>query len=191
MTPHSQPGQDASVAVLQQQQTSLDNAFRDLTRTVNEGFAAMTSKMDRINELTTTMVAITTRQEAHSDGLQRAFAEIQATNHRLAQALEENTNWRDQYATTIDHRFDAARAQLDDHKANNAKDHGEVKAEIATWRGMVKGGAVVLAMMLSLLGWLGGRYITQTESNTQTAQDLQRQIDAMPYPVNRKQVAEP
>ncbi len=185
MTPTHQQGQDASVAVLQQQTTALAESLRDLTKSVNEGFAGMQAKMDRINEITTTIAAITTRQEAHSDGLQRAFAEQRNLSEQLARVVEDNTNWRDQYATTVDTRFDAQRMLLEDHKSANAKDHSEVKAEIATWRGMVKGAAAVLALMIGLLGWLGGKYVSNTEINSKGLQELQRQIDSLPYPVTR------
>lgn len=198
MTPGTHAGQDASVAVLQQQQHQLEQGMRDLAKSVTEGFALMTAKVDRINELTTSIVAISERQAAHSDGLQRAFASIDTTNLRIQQMLEEQNSWRDQYASTVDTRFDAAKALLDAHKASNATDHADVKAEIANWRGMVKGAAAVLGMLIAVLGWLGGRYISSTERNAddihklqQEQGELEQQVNSLPYPVNRKSEVTP
>lgn len=188
MTPHSQQGQDASVAVLQQQQLNLADGLRELSRSVNEGFASMTAKMDRINELTTSIAAITTRQEAHSDGLQRAFAEIQSVSSNLDQLVEDTARWRDFYARSVDERFDAVRAVAGSHAEQNAKDLANIGSQISWWRGAVLGFGVMVGVLVSVCSYVGGKYVNSTEKNTESIQQMQRQIDAMPYPLNRRQV---
>jgi predicted negative regulator of RcsB-dependent stress response len=187
MTPHNSTGQDASVAVLQQQQSNLETSLRDLTRSVNEGFASMTAKMDRINELTTSIAAITTRQEAHSDGLQRAFSEIQSVNSALAPQLEDSARWREMQTRSVDERFEAVREVASAHASQNAKDLSAVHSQISWWRGAVIGAGLVLGTLIGVFGWLGGKYVTSTENNTEAIHKLQRQVDGLPYPVNRQE----
>lgn len=77
MSPPSTGAQDAAVAVLQTQQITLERAVSDLSTRVAEGFSSIDAKLDRLNELTTTLARIAAQQEQHSDGLRRAFGEIQ------------------------------------------------------------------------------------------------------------------
>lgn len=51
MAPSFNEGQDARVAVLQVQQATLEESLRDLTRTLKDGFEAIDTKMDRLNDL--------------------------------------------------------------------------------------------------------------------------------------------
>lgn len=188
MTPHNSVGQDASVAVLQQQQHQLEQGMRDLAKSVTEGFALMTAKVDRINELTTSIVAISERQAAHSDGLQRAFSEIQSVNSAVSQMVDDTTRWRDLYARSVDDRFDAVRAVSMAHSEQNAKDLASISSQISWWRGAVLGFGVMVGVLVSVCSYIGGKYVSSTEKNTESIQTMQRQIDAMPYSLNRKQV---
>ena len=184
---------DASVAVLRQQQQQFDSTLRDLSRAVNEGFANMAAKMDRINELTTTIAAITARQESHTEGLNRAFSEVTALESKLSQHEQEGITWRDSFSGVVDTRFSTHRTLLDEHKAQTAADLQRVGAEIASWRGAVKGGALVLSMLIGLLGWLGGRYVTSTERNSDSinvlgskVSALERSVSNIPFVVDKK-----
>lgn len=89
---HPNPGaQDAAVAVLQTQQVALENGLRDLTARVTEGFSSMDAKLDRLNELTTTLARIAAQQEQHSDGLRRAFTLVAETQSEV-NALRRQVN---------------------------------------------------------------------------------------------------
>lgn len=184
---------DASVAVLRQQQQQFDTTLRDLSRAVNEGFANMAAKMDRINELTTTIASITARQESHTEGLNRAFSEVSSLEAKLTQHEQEGINWRDSFSGVVDTRFSTSRTLLDEHKSHTATAFQNVNTEIASWRGAVKGGALVLSMLIGLLGWLGGRYVTSTEKNSaeiahlgNKVSALERAVSNFPFVVDKK-----
>lgn len=184
---------DASVAVLRQQQQQFDTTLRDLSRAVNEGFANMAAKMDRINELTTTIAAITARQESHTEGLNRAFSEVTALEAKISQHEQEGLSWRETFSGVVDNRFATHRTLLDEHKSQTHSAFQGVAAEVASWRGAVKGGALVLSMLIGLLGWLGGRYVTSTEKNKEliVAMDskisaLERAVSKFPFIVDKK-----
>lgn len=83
MSPPSTGAQDAAVAVLQTQQVTLEKGLHDLTLRVTEGFSSMESKLDRLNDLTTTLARIAAQQEQHSDGLRRAFAQVAEMQNEL------------------------------------------------------------------------------------------------------------
>jgi hypothetical protein len=178
-------GQDAHVAVLQAQQVSLENTLRDLSKNVNDGFAAMATKMDRINEITTSIAAITARQEGHSDGLARAFAELKSVNERLAQVIDENNSWRDVYAKAVDDRFDGVRQAQITHVTEHAKEHVAINSQISQWRGMVLGGGAVLSLLTGLIAWVGGKYVTTQETHSRDIRILESRVDRLPYPTTR------
>ena len=77
------------MAVLQTQQASLEATMRELQRLQSDGFAQMNAKMDRVNEVASSIALVQAQQQQHGDGLNRAFNDIRATNQRL-QVLSED-----------------------------------------------------------------------------------------------------
>lgn len=151
MTPINPAGQDASVAVLQSQQLSLESSVRDLARTMSEGFASMSAKMDRLNDISLTIAAMSERQVAHSDGLQRAFNEL----GKLSESVERMTG---------EHK-----AYIDDH----TKAHAGIDSRLAMAKGMMIGAGVAYSALLGLLAWFATMYISQTTTNTEHIHELQ------------------
>lgn len=151
MSPTTQAGQDAAVAVLQTQQLSLESSVRDLARTMSEGFASMSVKMDRLNDVSLTIAAMSERQVAHSDGLQRAFNEL------------------NELSNTVDRMTGEHVAYVDNH----AKEHNEISQRLAVAKGVFIGAGLAYGALFALVAWFATMYITQTNTNTQAIHQLQ------------------
>lgn len=151
MTPTNQAGQDAAVAVLQTQQLSLENSIRDLARTMSEGFATTNAKMDRLNDISLTIAAMSERQVAHSDGLQRAFNDIGKLNESVERMTGEHA------------------AYVDDH----AEKHTGIDSRLAMAKGIFIGAGLAYGALVGLLAWFATLYISQTTTNTNDIHQLQ------------------
>lgn len=164
MSPTPPSGQDtaSAVAVLQAQQQSLDGAMRDMTKTMAEGFAGINVKMDRVNELATTVAQLSVRQESHSDSLTRAFAlmENMAVDAK-AHAAEEQA-YRDEVTALLDKRF-----------AIRDRDLATLDRKMAVARGWVIGAGTLLGGSMAIMWWVAQLFIGQIQSNQAALQAMQ------------------
>lgn len=170
MTPQSAGGQDASVAVLQVQIQNQQQTMLDLARTVNEGMATLSTKVDRLSEVASTIATISERMASHSDGLQRAFNQNQALHDRLTEHLEESGTWRATLNDSIDKKF-----------AERDKALGETKNTIGTWRGIVIGFMGAAGLVAGMATFLAGKYVEATEKNEQDIHELETKVNGLPY----------
>lgn len=164
MTPTSNPAQDTAtaVAVLQNQQQSLDTAVREMARTIAEGFAGINVKMDRVNELASTVAQLSVRQESHSDSLTRAFATMEnfAVDAK-AHAAEEQA-YRDEVNDILDKRF----AIRDAH-------HDTLNQKMSVARGWVAGAGALLAGSMGMMFWMANQFIDQIQTTDREVDKLQ------------------
>jgi chromosome segregation ATPase len=169
MNPNNNVGQDAaSVAVLQTQIEATNTAVRDLARATQEGMAALNAKVDRLSELTAQLAQVSARQESQTDGLNRVVDEVRQLSNRMASQAEEATAWRERVLSDIDTRIEKHRAPLD-----------AVQHSITQWRGVIIGAGVVFGLCCSTLAWVGGKYVTATESNSEKLQRLELRVEAL------------
>ena len=175
MTPSQQLGQDASVAVLQVQIQNQQQTMLDLARTVNEGMATLSSKVDRLSEVASIIATISERMASHSDGLQRAFGEVRAVHDRLTEHLEESSQWREELNTQIEAKLALRDKRIED-----------TKSAISTWRGVVLGFMAAAGLAAGLTTFMAGKYVSATEANADAIHDLELKVGQLPYPVDRR-----
>lgn len=175
MNPSPKAGQDTSVAVLQVQIQNQQQTMLDLARTVNEGLNNLSAKVDRLSEVATTIAAISERMANHSDGLQRAFQEARALDKRLTEHLEESGQWREALIRNFDQKLEVQMVQLH-----------EAKGTISTWRGIVVGFMTAISIAGGMLTFLAGKYITETERNSESIHNLETQVKSLPYAVEKQ-----
>lgn len=150
MTP-TPVGQDAVVAVLQTQQIALEASMRDLSKTVSEGFAAMNAKMDRVNEIALTIAQMSARQEAHSDGLSRAFNEIS----KVADAQV------------------ASSAALAEYIEKHTEEHSQIDRRLFLAKGVFIGAGFAYTLLIAMLTWAATTYIGETRDNAKSIHQLE------------------
>jgi hypothetical protein len=151
MTPSTNAGQDPAVAVLQAQQSTLDSSMRDLARTMSEGFASMNTKMDRLGDISLSLAGMAARQEAHSDGLQRAFSELKSMREAADRQIADQADYAEKQAEvhkTIDNRLNTA-------------------------RGVAIGVMFAWTALVGLLTWGATSYISETRANTEKIHAIQ------------------
>lgn len=166
-------GQDAAVAVLQQQQQSLEASMRELSKTTAEGFASMAAKMERLTDLTITITQMSARQEAHGDGLSRAFGELKSIREAVERMGDENGAWRENYARTVDDRFASRDQSTSQYLEHHAHEHREIDKRWSFARGWVLGVTITGAALISLLTWAASTYIGETRANTEKIHQLE------------------
>lgn len=139
------------MAVLQAQQSTLDSSMRDLARTMSEGFASMNTKMDRLGDISLSLAGMAARQEAHSDGLSRAFNELKSLREAYDKQMQDLADYEDKQVmvhSTIDKRLDTA-------------------------RGVAIGIMFAWSSLVALLVWGASTYIGATRDNTDKIHAIQ------------------
>lgn len=101
-------GRDAEVAVLQAQQSATNDAMRDLSRSVSEGFAAINTKLDRVSEQSTHIAQMQAEQRSHSEGLTRAFSTLTS----LSEKVDRHENKQSSWAAEVEKRLNTGRAVI-------------------------------------------------------------------------------
>lgn len=151
MTPPSNSGQDAAVAVLQTQQATLEASVRQLSTEMSTHFGALTAKMDRMSELSATLIQLQERQIAHSDGLNRAFNELQAV--------------RSEHDHLVSIR--------DKFQSEHAEEHRAIDKRHSTVRGIVIGVSFAYGTTIGLLVWMATMYIGKVDRHTESIHNIE------------------
>ena len=171
--PQNYGGQDAAVAVLQAQQSTLEVQNRELAKSVNEGFAAINAKIDRISDIAIAITQMSARQEAHSEGLSRAFNEIKGTHEALDRSVAEMTQWRDRLENSIDERFDVRDKSRTRYHDEHAGVHAEIERRLTLARGLVLGISLTYGVVLALVVWIAVGYLEDTGENRERIHQLE------------------
>lgn len=154
MSPTSQVGQDAAVAVLQAQQVTLEASVRELASTVATGFASINAKMDRMNDIAMALATLTTQHESYREGLSRAFGEIEGVKRTADSLFDDAQAWRSKHTevhTGINHRLSVA-------------------------KGVVLGLTACAAIVVSLVTWAASSYIGDTRENTRAIHNIELEM---------------
>ncbi len=151
MTPTTNAGQDPAVAVLQMQQSTLDSSMRDLARTMSEGFASMNTKMDRLGDISLSLASMAARQEAHSDGLSRAFNELKSLREAMTKGIDDHAEYAEKQALI----------------------HSDIDKRMSTARGVALGLMFAWTSLIGLLTWAASTYIAETRENTSRIHQIQ------------------
>lgn len=149
MTPHTPTaGRDADIAVLQATQQAHGETMRELNKAVSEGFAAMNAKLDRVNEQSAHIAQMQAEQRGHTEGLQRAFAQINALQANSVKHEEHQAQWKH-----------------------------SVEQRLSTARGVVITIAAVFALVLGLIYWLLNPWFYMARENNSTLHKIQLELE--------------
>lgn len=159
------------MAVLQAHQTNLEAQVRDLARTVQEGFASMGAKMDRLNEISLTIAQMSARQESHSDGLARAFGEIRALGERFDAGLAQIR----QFERSIDTRFESQDQLRRQEREAHAAEHRQIDRRFTFAQGALWAMGAVGTLALGLLVWAASQYIDTIDRTAERVRSLEIQ----------------
>lgn len=142
------------MAVLQAQQSTLEASVRELSSTVATGFASINAKMDRLNDITTSLATLTTQQESYREGLSRAFGEIEGVKRTAEDLYDDAQVWR------------AAHGEV----------HTGLNHRLSVAKGVVLGLTACAAIVVSLVTWAASSYIGETRENTRSIHNIELEM---------------
>lgn len=146
----------------------LKNQHADLRRTVDEGnrvtqaaIAHLDGRMDTMGELMARLAEHSAKHQSQSEGLQRAFNEIEATDDTVAELKNDEAVWRKQHE----------------------RDNSAVEKRMTLWQGIGIGVSLCVGVATAAAMW-GGSEIVQTirgnvSDNTQSIRALDQRVDKL------------
>ena len=146
----------------------LKNQHADLRRTVDEGnrvtqaaIAHLDGRMDTMGELMARLAEHSAKHQSQSEGLQRAFNEIEATDEAVAELKNDEAVWRKQHE----------------------RDNSAVEKRMTLWQGIGIGISLCVGAAVGAAMW-GGSEMLQTlrgniSNNTQGIHALDQRVDKL------------
>lgn len=119
----------------------LKQSHADLRRCVDEGnsnmstaMKAVDSRLETMTELLQTVARIAERQEAHGNGLDRAFSEIRGVREYVDGRADAQEEWQ----------------------IKHAQENAAVERKLSLWHGVALGVSLCSGLVVGLLVWTSG-----------------------------------
>lgn len=144
------------IAVLKSQYAELGRRVDEGNRATQQAVANLSGRLELMHEVMQTIAKLTTQHEEHSNGLNRAFEEIKATDLRQDEFIREEASWRK------------------DHERENAA----VERKLSMWHGIALGVTMMLGAVTGVAMWSGGRVMQALQGSISDVADALPAIDA-------------
>lgn len=149
--------QDPEVARLQVQVEGINTSLSALRDSQTAQFNALAQRLDGFSTIVSKLATVQADQQAHSNGLARAFDEIKEHKQSCADIDRAHDEW---------------------HVAHD-NDHKDLNRKLNRSLGWVGGVGAVLGVMIAMGVWVGDRVVDQLDRTTEKAN--QNAIDLLEH----------
>ena len=160
-------GQDAaSVAVLQYQQTALQQQMQTMQQQNGDGLQRIYVQLEKLSEMSAQLAAIQQRQEHQSESLARAHSRLDVMGGQLSEHITDSGAWRE-----------TAQAKLDAKIAPVIAEQNLQSRTMSRWHGTFLGVQAVVVFLISTILWVANGYIEKIDGQGERIIRLERTID--------------